>query len=189
MALSDIIETLKKAADHDLAEITAARQSDIASIDADFAAYVTKRTVDATSDRERRVSKVKGRILAKARHHANFIATGAIQKDVELVFQATEKILADLPDSEYVTFLEQQWSTLPPSTATTTFIVAAERAASTITFLTKKGIAESAISTSNGLLGGFIYQTPTKESDHSFSGLLQHLRATKTIEVSQQLTA
>lgn len=189
MALTDIINTLKADAAKEIDAIATARDTEIAEIKAAFVAHTERRTKEAASDSQRRADKVAERILAKARHHASFIETGAVQAELEAVFAALKEQLLNLSAAEYRMYLDKQWASLPTAVTDGTFLIATERAADTQAFLTEHGVAATAITPTTGLLGGFVLSTPTREYNHSFAGLLEHLASTKRVEISQQLAA
>lgn len=189
MALSNIIEALNRDAAEEIALIAAERDTEIARITADYETYVAKHTAETAHDRERRSSKVAERILAKARHQANFITTGAIEKELEAVFSTAKTELLSIDTPTYLNFLEKQWQGLTPVTNEMSFLVAEERAEVTTDFLIQKGVAPSTIDTLSGLLGGFIVSTDTREFDHSFKGILAQLKTTQAVAISKQLVA
>jgi vacuolar-type H+-ATPase subunit E/Vma4 len=188
MALTDIINAITAEAEAELAAIAANRDTEVAAIQATLAEYTATKTAAAARDRQRRADKVAERILAKARHHASFITTGAVQAELEAVFAAAATQLAALDGTTYNTYLEKQWATLPAQDATTgTYQVAAERAEETQAFLAAKGVAAAHIVPASGLHGGFVLATSTREYDCSFRGLLTQLEHTERVTISQKL--
>ena len=190
MALSDIMNAITAEAEAELAAIAAARDAELAAIQAKAAEHTLTRTKAAEHDRQRRADKVAERILAKARHQASFITTGAVQAELTAVFTAVAEQLTALDTMSYTTYLEKQWATLPAADATSgTFQIAAERADETQPFLIGKGVVPARITATPGLQGGFVLTTATREYDCSFRGLLAHLTHTERVTVSQKLAS
>lgn len=187
MALQDILDRLKSDAKAEIAAINSARDLEIENLKKKAETETTKRSEVAMSDRERRADKVAERILSKARHQASFIETSAVQTELEAVFSEVSKMLSSLNDSDYTSYLEQSFTSLPKA-KTTQFFVAKEKEDATTSFLTKKGVSSDAIKSKDGLLGGFVMNTTDREYDYSFVGLIKTLRDTKSVEISKRIS-
>ncbi|MCA9359187.1 hypothetical protein KC926_03210 [Candidatus Kaiserbacteria bacterium] len=189
MALQDIVNKIRSDADAEISTLKSANEAAVSEIVKQNEAAIAARKKEAETDRTRRASKSAERINAKARHHAQFIESEHEHAMLENVFTEAISQLAGLSDAEYTSFLEKQFSQLANPTEST-FLVAAEKADATRSFLEKKGVPADAISVTNESTweGGFVCQTQKTETDHTFRGLIQYLRDTESVNIANKLT-
>lgn len=189
MALQDIINKIRSDADAEINAIKSANEASVAEVLRQNETAVALRKKEAETDRTRRVSKSSERINAKARHQAQFIKSEQEHVMLEAVFAKAKTLLTELSEAEYANYLDKRFAQLK-DVKECTFVIAQDKAEQTRSFLEKKGIGSEAISVTNesNWLGGFVCQTTKTEIDHTFKGLIQHLRDTESVNIAHKLT-